>query len=227
MPTKIIKYQQRLGDVLRCLPACKYLADQGHEVLFDCFDQYHGVFDLVSYVKPLKELRLDAEIIDLEVWPNRYLEYRNSNKTWTDFVYGHPLIEKADKTNIVFDRLNDGPAFGLPKEYNLVAPFGISQGHQRNPLEIIVEARKKLGEKNFYVLCPAGTSIKGLECFTANSVEQMARAIRDAQEFWCINSAPMVIANAVRKEKRVVFYAQQVEPFQHDNMNIWDTVELA
>jgi hypothetical protein len=227
MSTKIIKYQQRLGDVLRCLPACKYLADQGHEVLFDCFDQYHGVFDLVSYVKPLKELRLDAEIIDLEVWPNRYLEYRNSNKTWNDFVYGHPLIEKADKTNIVFDRLNDGPAFGLPKEYNLVAPFGISQGHQRNPLEIIVEARKKLGEKNFFVLCPEGVSIKGLECFTASSVEQMARAIRDAQEFWCINSAPMVIANAVRKEKRVVFYAQQVEPFQHDNMNIWDTVELA
>lgn len=227
MPVKVIKYQQRLGDVIRCLPACKYLAEQGHEVFFDCFPQYHGVFELVSYVRPTAELRLDAEVLDLEIWPNRYIEYRTSGKTWTDFVYNHPLIQKADKINIVFDMLGEGTAEGLPESYNLVAPFGISQGHKRNPLEVIVEARKRLGEKNFYILCPPGTSIKGLECFTANSVEQMARAIRGANEFWCINSAPMTIANAVRKEKKVVFYAQQLEPFDKDNMDLWDTVELA
>ena len=51
MSVKTIKYSQRLGDVLRCLPAAKYLADQGHEVFFDCFAQYHGVFELTSYVK--------------------------------------------------------------------------------------------------------------------------------------------------------------------------------
>ena len=227
MPLKIIKYSQRLGDVIRCLPACKYLKEQGHEVEFDCFEQYHGVFELVSYVKPMEQLSIDAEILELEIWPNRYLEYRNSNKTWTDFVYSHPLIEKSDKTNIVFDRLNDNPAFGLPKDYNLVAPFGISQGHKRNPLEVIVEARKKLGEKNFFVLCPEGVSIKGLECFTASDVEQMTKAIRDAREFWCIDSAPMAIARGVRKEKKVVYYRQTLEPYDKDNNEIWDTVELA
>lgn len=224
---KIIKYQQRLGDVLRCLPACKHLADQGHEVLFDCFEQYHGVFDMVSYVKPIKEIRLDAEILDLEVWPNKYVEYRKSNKTWTDFVYSHPMIEKADKTNIVLDKMEDGTAEGLPESYNLVAPFGISQGHKRNPLEIIVEARKKLGDKNFYVLCPPEIKINGLNCHTAKDVKQMARAIRWATEFWCINSAPMVVASAVRKDKKVVFYPQQIEPYHNDNMDLWDTVELA
>lgn len=227
MPIKVIKYQQRLGDVIRCLPACKYLAEQGHEVFFDCFPQYHGVFELVSYVRPTAELRLDAEVLDLEIWPNRYIEYRTSGKTWTDFVYGHPLIEKADKTNIVFDKLGDEPAEGLPESYNLVAPFGISQGHKRNPLEVIVEARKKLGEKNFFVLCPPETTIKGLNCYTANSVEQMAKAIRGASEFWCIDSSPMAIARAVRKEKKVVYYRQTLEPYDKDNNEIWDTVELA
>lgn len=227
MPIKVIKYQQRLGDVIRCLPACKYLAEQGHEVFFDCFPQYHGVFELVSYVRPTAELRLDAEVLDLEIWPNRYIEYRTSGKTWTDFVYNHPLIEKADKTNIVFDKLGDESAEGLPESYNLVAPFGISQGHKRNPLEVIVEARKKLGEKDFFVLCPPKTTIKGLNCYTANSVEQMAKAIRGANEFWCIDSAPMAIARAVRKEKKVVYYRQTLEPYDRDNNEIWDTVELA
>lgn len=224
MPLKTIKYSQRLGDVLRCLPACKYLADQGHEVFFDCLAQYQGVFEMTSYVKAGHN---QGEVLDLEIWPNRYVEYRSSGKTWTDFVYSHPLIEKADKANIVFDKLGEEPADGLPESYNLVAPFGISQGHKRNPLEVIVEARKKLGEKDFYVLCPPETIIKGLNCYTANSVEQMAKAIRGASEFWCIDSAPMAMAKAVRKEKKVVYYRQTLEPFDKDNNEIWDTVELA
>lgn len=227
MPTKIIKYRQRLGDVLRCLPACKYLAEQGHEVYFDCFPQYHGVFEMVSYVRPLAELREDSEIIDLEIWPVKYAEYRQSKKTWTEFVYSHPEIDKADKKNIILDKLGDAPAEDLPSEYSLVAPFGISQGHKRNPLEIITEARKALGDKNFYVLCPQEIKIFGLNCYTARSVEQLAKAIRGAENFWCINSAPMVIANAVRKDKMVVFYPQQIEPYNNDNMDLWDTVELA
>ena len=84
---KCIRYQQRLGDVLRCLPACKYLADQSHEVVLDCYDQYHGVFDLVTYVRP----GTADDIIDLEIWPNRYNAFRDSKLSWMDFVYQHPV----------------------------------------------------------------------------------------------------------------------------------------
>jgi UDP:flavonoid glycosyltransferase YjiC (YdhE family) len=224
MPLKTIKYSQRLGDVLRCLPACKYLADQGHEVFFDCLAQYHGVFEMTSYVKAGHR---QGDVLDLEVWPDKYEAYRNSNKTWTDFVYSHPEIEKADNKNIILDLLNESSAEGLPESYNLVAPFGISQGHKRSPFEVIVEARKKLGDKNFVILCPPEIKINGLMCYTANSVEQMAKAIRGANEFWCIDSAPMAIAKAVRKEKKVVYYRQTLEPFDKDNNEIWDTVELA
>ena len=221
MTAKTIKYSQRLGDIIRCLPACKYLADQGHEVFFDCLPQYHGIFEMVSYVKVGNK----GDVIDLEIWPNKYQEYRFSGKTWTEFVYAHPDINKADPKDILFDKLDDAPAKGLPETYNMVAPFGISQGHKRDPLQIIVEARKKCGGDNFFVLCQEGTEIKGLQTYTAPSIPELARAIRGAEEFWSIDSGQMAIAAGVRKDKKVVYFPQTIEPFAKDNIFIWDSVE--
>ena len=222
MTAKTIKYSQRLGDIIRCLPACKYLADQGHEVFFDCLPQYHGIFEMVSYVKVGNK----GDVIDLEIWPNKYQKYRFSGKTWTEFVYAHPDINKADPKDILFDKLDDAPAKGLPETYNMVAPFGISQGHKRDPLQIIVEARKKCGGDNFFVLCQEGTEIKGLQTYTAPSIPELARAIRGAEEFWSIDSGQMAIAAGVRKDKKVVYFPQTIEPFAKDNIFIWDSVEL-
>ena len=222
MTAKTIKYSQRLGDIIRCLPACKYLANQGHEVFFDCLPQYHGIFEMVSYVK----VGSKGDVIDLEIWPNKYQEYRFSGKTWTEFVYAHPEINKADPKDILFDKLDDAPAKGLPETYNMVAPFGISQGHKRDPLQIIVEARKKCGGDNFFVLCQEGTEIKGLQTYTAQSIPELARAIRGAEEFWSIDSGQMAIAAGVRKDKKVVYFPQTIEPFAKDNIFIWDSVEL-
>jgi hypothetical protein len=222
MTAKTIKYSQRLGDIIRCLPACKYLADQGHEVFFDCLPQYHGIFEMVSYVKVGNK----GDVIDLEIWPNKYQEYRFSGKTWTEFVYAHAEINKADPKDILFDKLDDAPAKGLPETYNMVAPFGISQGHKRDPLQIIVEARKKCGGDNFFVLCQEGTEIKGLQTYTAPSIPELARAIRGAEEFWSIDSGQMAIAAGMRKDKKVVYFPQTIEPFAKDNIFIWDSVEL-
>lgn len=203
--------------MLRCLPACKYLADQGHEVLFDCFEQYHGVFDLVSYAKPLKQTPWDAEILDLEIWPEKYAEYRRSRKTWTDFVYSHSSIKEADKTNIILDRLDFEKTIGLPEKYNLIAPFGISQGYQRNPLELIQLAVRELGKDSTIILCPPDFQIQGIATYTASSVEQMAKAIRDADEFWAINSAPIILASATRQDKATKFWGQKNE-WEVDNI---------
>ena len=208
MSVKTIKYSQRLGDVLRCLPAAKHLSDQGHEVFFDCFAQYHGVFDLVSYVKAGHRM---GDVIDLEVWPNRYEEYRKSRRSWTDFVYSHPEIKDADKTNIILDKLDDKPADGLPETYNLVAPFGISQTFYRNPLTLIQDAVKELGKDSVFVLCPPDIKIQGLNTYTAKSVEQMVKAIRGADQFWAVNSSPIIIASAVRREKQSKFWGEKNE----------------
>ena len=217
MPTKIIKYSQRLGDVLRCLPACKYLADQGHQVLFDCFEQYHGVFDLVSYAKPLNKIPYDAELIDLEIWPLKYGDFLKSKKPWHDFVYSHPEIKGAKRTEIVLDLLDERPAEGLPEKYHLIAPFGISQSHKHNPLEIIQMAAKELGKDNITVLCPPEVRIEGLKTYTAPTIEQLAKAVRGADEFWAINSSPIILASAVRHGKESKFWGQK-EPHEQDNV---------
>ena len=213
MSAKTIKYSQRLGDVLRCLPAAKFLADQGHEVFFDCLPQYHSVFDLVSYVKAGSK----GDVIDLEVWPNKYEEYRKSKKTWTDFVYSHPEIKGADKTNIFLDKLDEKPSKELPEKYNLVAPFGISQGHYNNPLEIITKARAEMGKESFYVMTPPDIKIQVLSTYTAPNIEDMAKAIRGADMFWAINSTPIILASAVRKDKNTGFFPQKNE-WETDNI---------
>ena len=208
MSVKTIKYSQRLGDVLRCLPAAKHLADQGHEVFFDCFAQYHGVFELTSYVKAGHRM---GDVIDLEVWPNQYEAYRKSKRSWTDFVYSHPEIKDADKTNIVLDKLDDKPAEGLPETYHLVAPFGISQTFYRNPLALIQDAVKELGKESAFILCPPEIKIQGLNTYTAQSIEQMVKAIRGADQFWAVNSSPIIMASAVRREKESRFWGEKNE----------------
>lgn len=223
MTAKTIKYSQRLGDVLRCLPAAKYLADKGHEVFMDCFAEYHGVFEMTSYVKAGHR---QGDIIDLEIWPNRYEAYRKSKKTWTDFVYANQEISGADKTNIILDKLEMDRINRMPDKYNLVAPFGISQGYKRNPLEIIVEARKQMGEKNFYVLCPPEIRIDGLDCYTAPTIMDMAKVIRDADGFWAVNSSPVILASATRRNKETIFYAQKGQ-FVTDNIFEFDGLIMA
>jgi hypothetical protein len=106
----------------------------------------------------------------------------------------------------------------MPERYNLVAPFGISQTDKRNPIEIIVEARKQMGEKNFYVLCPEGLKIDGLYCYTATTIMEMAKVIRDADRFCTINSSPVILASAVRKGKETIFYPERGES---DIQNVW------
>ena len=215
MTVKTIKYSQRLGDVLRCLPAAKYLSDKGHEVFIDCFAQYHGVFEMTSYVKAGHR---QGDIIDLEIWPNRYEAFIKSKKTWHDFVYSHPEINGADKTNIVLDKLEPERIRGMPEKFNLVAPFGISQSDKRNPIEIIVEARKQMGEKDFYVLCPQEIKIDGLNCYTAPTIMDMAKIIRDAEGFWAVNSSPVILASAVRREKETMFFRERGA---HEVQNVW------
>ena len=215
MTAKTIIYRERLGDVLRCLPAAKFLADKGHEVFIDCYEQYAGVFEMVSYCKRGNK----GDQIDLEIWPTRYEAFMASKIPWHDFVYSHPEIKDADKTNIVLDLLDDKPAKGLPEKYNLVAPFGISQSDRRDPFTLIKDARQQLGKDNFYVLTTADIRIAGLDTYTASSVAEMAKAIRGAENFWGINSSPMILASSVRREKETMFFPERN---QFAIQNVWD-----
>lgn len=208
MPLKTIKYSQRLGDILRCLPAAKFLAEQGHEVFFDCHAEFQGVFEMTSYVKAGHG---QGDVLDLEIWPDKYEAFIKSRKPWHDFVYSHPEIRGAKRTEIILDLLDAKPAEGLPEKYHLIAPFGVSQTFKRNPITIIQDAIKELGKDDTYILCPPEVKIEGLCTYTAKSVEQLAKAIRGADQFWAINSAPIILASAVRRGKQSRFWGEQGE----------------
>ena len=115
------------------------------------------------------------------------------------------------------DRIGNERAIGLPEKYHLIAPFGVSQNTYHNPLKIIQEAARELGKDNVIVLCPGDVRIEGIATYTAPSVEQMAKAVRDADQFWAINSAPIILASSVRKGKESKFWGQKGE-LETDNV---------
>ena len=164
---------------------------------------------MVSYAKPMDAIPFDADILDLQIWPLRYADFIKSKKPWHDFVYSDPRIKDADKTNIILDTLGVERADRLPEKYHLIAPFGISQTYKHNPLLIIQEAAKELGKDNIIILCPPEIRIEGLQTYTAKSIEQMAKAIRDADQFWAINSSPVILASATRRGKETRFWGEK------------------
>lgn len=209
-------YNERLGDVLRMLPAAKYLHEQGQGPVFvKCFEQYKTALDCVSYASWTD--REQGEGIDLQIWPHRYDAFRASGRSWMDFVYADPRIAGADRT-IVLDALADGPPEGLPERYNLLCSQGISQGYRYEQHRVMQAAHHYLGSF-LYVHMPCNCKF-GVPSWSARDVPELARAIRHADKMLCINSAPAILASAVRRGRETFFLPQKGEWVQ-DNCDPW------
>jgi len=211
---KTIVYHQRLGDVLQCLPAARHLAQQD-EVQIECLPQYAGAMDLVSYATWVAPGQGTGERIELEIWPNRYNAFRQSGLSWMDFVYQHPAIAEADR-KIVLDRVPDGPPPGLPDEYNLLAPHGISQGWHYPLNKIMQKAEEWMG--SYFLMHAPGHSYYSVPHWSAGSIVEMAQAIKHASLFMGINSAPIVMASALRY---FTFFLPQKGQWAQDNVAPW------
>lgn len=212
---KTIVYHQRLGDVLQCLPAARHLA-QHDEVQIECLPQYAGVMDLVSYATWVAPGEGTGERIELEIWPNRYNAFRQSGLSWMDFVYQHAAIAEADR-KIVLDRVPDGPPDGLPERYNLLSPLGISQGWNYPTLDILHKADEVIGD--YVIMCEKKYYFHRRH-WSAGSIVEMAQAIKHADLFMSINSAPIVLASALR-QNRLTYFLPQKEQWAQDNVAPW------
>ena len=201
--------------MLRCLPAAKHLA-QEDEVQIECLPQYAGALDLVSYATWVAPGEGKGERIELEIWPNRYNAFRQAGLSWMDFVYQHPAIAGADR-KIVLDCVPDGPPPGLPDKYNLLAPLGISQAWNYPTLDILDKAEKLMGD--FMIMCERKYYFYKRH-WTAESIVQMAQAIKHARKFMTINSAPAVLASALRQD-RPTYFLPQKEQWAQDNIAPW------
>jgi len=147
---KTIVYHQRLGDIINCFPAARHFASQGEEVFIECLPQYASALDLISYAKWTAPGSREGEILDFQIWPHRYNEYRNSGKSYVDFMYDHPALNGVDR-QIILDRVPSGPPPGMPDQYNLLAPLGISQGWKYQRWIFCTKHPKHLATLSFFV----------------------------------------------------------------------------
>jgi hypothetical protein len=56
--------QGKVGDIIRLLPAVKYLADKGNQMFWLCPEKYHPLFEYVAYVKPVTQVVSGSRVID-------------------------------------------------------------------------------------------------------------------------------------------------------------------
>ena len=76
-----------------------------------------------------------------------------------------------------------------------------------------------MGKDNIVVLCPPEVKIEGLTTYTAPTISDMAKAIRDANELWAVNSSPIILASSVRRGKVSRFWGEKDE---HKVQNVFE-----
>ena len=207
----ILKYHQRLGDVMRMLPIARHYAQQRKTVLIECLPQYHSLFDAVGYARPcLPGSYRDVPRIDLEIWPDRYNEYRTSGKTWDDFVYAPwPDLDRR----VVFDLLDPAPSleeYGMAPNTSLIAPFGYSQVIKPAPFLVVQKGFDLFGAPCRILAEPrqaeaaVGAGWSESLFVSARSIPDMIRLVRDAANLLTVTSSPSVAAAATRNEFHLI-----------------------
>lgn len=207
--TALIRYHLRLGDVVRCLALAQHLARQGAFVYVECMPIYHGIFAHVTYARPVvpgHEIRADR-VFDLQIWPARYDAFRASGLPWWEFVTGLYPEFRGLPMRIEFDALPTeriAARYGLPDNYALLCPFGYSQMHPV-PIGEFMRLRRRLWSDCADVVLADPAQRDQLlaqgwppAALLTAELSDLPAIIRDARHLLTINSAPDIIASAVR-----------------------------
>jgi hypothetical protein len=197
---------QRLGDILLCFPAAKFLHDQGYEVFIECLAKYTSIFDTVDYVRPLQPGIVKGESLMMGIHPSsggtlaRYLSYRSKGEKWQDFVYAHhEILATCPKGPPLFTKLGlvNRSMYALQQPFVLVAPYGYSQVTKIRPDVLIDAMRKRHPKAKLMVLTDAPT--RSPMHINAFRLSHLPDIINWADDFASINSAPAIIAAGLRK----------------------------
>jgi len=211
----IIIYHERLGDIARCFPLAKYYADKGRHVFIECKPQYHGLFQLVSYCTPISpgHMPKDAEVIDLQIWPDKFKDFEASGDNWMDFIYAPwPDCDRQ----IVFDsRRWQTFTRDVPKWVTsacLVFPSGYSQRNPPDPRAVILKSHELFPG---VPVCVVGKGDLG--CFELRSIPELVAWIESARHVLTVNSAPSILASAVRPSWHHIPDLDPRHDFIHEN----------
>jgi hypothetical protein len=207
MPRLLIINHFRLGDIIHTLPIAYHYHSLGWEVDYECAYQYHSLFELVDYARPVlaDDRRSDYDnAVNLQVWPDRFVEWQESGLTLFDFVYRR--FDGVDRTI----RLAPAPHLDVPESVSvstLVFPAGHSTTTKHHPELVIATAKCRWPNDPIIIL---GEAAHGLT--PVPSVPHLVEYIRRAKNVLTINTAPTVIASAVRNSYHHVW-----EPVWREN----------
>lgn len=230
MKSYLLICKGRLGDVILCLPAAKRLADGGNRVFFFCNPEYREIFSIVPYVQQaVGDLVPDGfdHVVNVGVHPYLHGDFRKSGKTWTEFVYGlSNHTRSAVDDPIVFGALPKIDEYGLPEKFTLLAPFGYSQSVRPSMGWWLQTIREKLGHTdNLLVLSDTESRPETtLPIVKARKLSHLPAIIKAADRFFTINSAPNIIAGAIRETP--YYKAWQPDHNGQDNVSFPNQIVL-
>ena len=209
MPRLLIINHFRLGDIVHTLPIAYHYHQLGWEVDYECEEKYHSLFDLVDYARPVQadDRRSDYDdAVNLQVWPTQYEEWLKTGMKLFDFVYRR--FDGVDRTI----RLAPAPHIDVPESVSsatLVFPLGYSNPTQHHPDLVIATAKCRWPNDPIIIL---GEAAHGLT--PVPSIPHLVEYIRRAKNVLTINSAPSIIASAVRDS-----YHHVQEPVWREDWN--------
>ena len=193
----LIVYRYRLGDVVRCLPIARHFAERGHDVTIECDPAFHGLFSMVDYARPCApgvDHGAFERVLNLQIWPDRFDDFAQSGKTWWEYVTS--LFPEGGEVDPHI-RLNPPPIV-VPHYISdsvICFPAGYSQTNPLPPLNVIGIAHVFANGRPVIAF---GKKEHGLTELT--SIEELCAYIRAAWNVVTINSAPTVLASALREK---------------------------
>jgi SAM-dependent methyltransferase len=186
------------------MPGALHLARKGHDVWIECPEAYHPIFEWVSYVRPWSpgcpapDRVFDTTALDMAKCDTPIIDYVN---------VAFPKIADAPRgRTVLFDRRPAVPDYSLPERYAIVSPYGYSQ-FGNPPLEWMLRRLKGLcvGTPQIFCLSDRPRPECPVPVLTARTVAHLPHLIAGAEEILTTNSAPNIIAAAVRRSHLAVW----------------------
>lgn len=191
----LIVYHLRLGDIARCLPIAKHFHDAGSEVHFECLPEYHGLFELVPYCRPVApgaNRTAYDRVLDLQIWPARMAEWIASPLNWMDFVYGlFPEGRDIDRQIVLSPPQKEVPPW--ISEAMLCFPTGYSQEWLTPPEQVIVLAHQLARGAPVLAVGKADQGMAELQ-----DIPTMCAYLAQAKQVLTINTSASILASALR-----------------------------
>lgn len=214
----LIKYRQRLSEIIRILPIAQHLANQKHEVFIETHPAFQSILRLVDYAKYAEESAGGWDLIlPLAISPAHSHEYRTRNPApkFFEFVTGlFPKDLKGVSTQIRFTQMPGleemRVKYRLPAQFSIACPLPFSFAYSRGfgdlaPIELFVfenwlQQIKPRGET--YYLLPEGFH-PNRRHITVTDLAEAATLIHHAADFASICCAGAAIAAALIGKKKI------------------------